>query len=1196
MPTTHLPLAQFFTRDIHRSINGVVKAEQHDADIQRQELDEYVITDELDRHFRSFYRYFNHSESGDKNGIWISGFFGSGKSHFLKMLGYLLKNDTGTLDTKPLEFFRDKVTDPMLWAEMNKPLDYDLEVALFNIDSKARSSNTQKDSILSVFWRVFDDMRGYFGEAPHIAQMEAHLDSEGLYESFCQSFERIKGDSWHNKRSGYAFLATPIAQALQEVTGQSEAEAKQTLKTLKAGVDERSVESFAKALKDYLARDSRKPRRLVFLVDEVGQYIGDDAQLMLNLQTVVEDLNIHCQGQAWVIVTSQEDIDSILLQVNQARRNDFSKIQGRFYTPLSLSSANTDEVIKKRLLTKTDTASDSLQAFYGNQEANLNNLVSFTDSSFFPRYKDSKDFVDTYPFLPYQFTLLQEVLRTLRESGSSGRHMAEGERSMLDMFQLTLKNLEDRELGVLVPFYHFYAAIHGFLDHTIRRVFEQAQHNERLQDPFDLNLLKILFMVRWVEKFKPNQDNLLTLMIDHVDIDKAQLRVQVQESLERLEQQTLIQRNGDAYYFLTNEQQEIMRSIKALAVDPIEVNQKLAKIMWSQLFLSTKLKYDARHSYDFRRKLDDQEASASKKAALLLQVITPAGSSYDVYREDAYCMGQTQDMESIIVRLPEAKGLYAQVQQVLQTEQYFLRHSSSEGSTHMKKMREQINEDKIQREKELVKHLEQLVCQADVFAGGEKQQNLNRQSVKLLCEEALSSLVQAVYNKLDLVGRHYASEAEVDAVFNSDGKMKNALPEHDGNAAARSAMLDWCSDQQEVRGQTITLDTLLDRFSNRSFGWAELDILGILAELMGSGKLELRKNKERVTPGKGTARQLLSGSGRKSFVVRLQRQVSTAVLNTAKALYKESAEGKSPDSDPEGLFRQYQNLLPQQLKQLQDFASHSQPRYPFHKELLDYVALLSTLIEADTHQDLFETLHKRADDYDDYLDDLRDLNSFYTHQRDVFDKQMALLSRLAPEMGHIQDATLKGNYEKAQEMMSTGDRRILQNMPQVGHMLDPVEARLTELLQEKRDSVTAAIAQSLESLKATYREDVDSLSSYWQRWQDLQTEVDQASSMDTLVARHTRIGSLEQQVHDHITAQIEHAKEKAAVFDDAETPAVTPTSSVSKPASKPVETLSVVSLAPKRLIETEDDVDAYLDKLGATLRKHLRQNKRVQLK
>ena len=83
-------------------------------------------------------------------------------------------------------------------------------------------------------------------------------------------------------------------------------------------------------------------------MDEIGQYIADDTQLMLNLQTIVEDLGTACRGKAWVIVTSQEDIDSI----TKTKGNDFSKIQGRFDTRLSLSASNVDEVIRKRILEK----------------------------------------------------------------------------------------------------------------------------------------------------------------------------------------------------------------------------------------------------------------------------------------------------------------------------------------------------------------------------------------------------------------------------------------------------------------------------------------------------------------------------------------------------------------------------------------------------------------------------------------------------------------------------------------------------------------------------------------------------------------------------------------------------------------------------------------------------------------------------
>lgn len=105
-----------------------------------------------------------------------------------------------------------------------------------------------------------------------------------------------------------------------------------------------SIENFARMVREYIEKKGHN-HHVCFLVDEVGQYIGDDSRLMLNLQTIREELGKECKGKAWVIVTSQQDVDSI----TQVKGNDFSKIQGRFDTRLSLSSANVDEVIKKRI-------------------------------------------------------------------------------------------------------------------------------------------------------------------------------------------------------------------------------------------------------------------------------------------------------------------------------------------------------------------------------------------------------------------------------------------------------------------------------------------------------------------------------------------------------------------------------------------------------------------------------------------------------------------------------------------------------------------------------------------------------------------------------------------------------------------------------------------------------------------------------
>ena len=99
---------------------------------------------------------------------------------------------------------------------------------------------------------------------------------------------------------------------------------------------------------------------------------------MLNLQTITEELGTVCNGRAWVVVTSQEDIDAVLGELPTSRANDFSKIQGRFKTRLSLSSANVDEVIQERLLAKVDEARPELEAIFAEKGDILRNQLTFT--------------------------------------------------------------------------------------------------------------------------------------------------------------------------------------------------------------------------------------------------------------------------------------------------------------------------------------------------------------------------------------------------------------------------------------------------------------------------------------------------------------------------------------------------------------------------------------------------------------------------------------------------------------------------------------------------------------------------------------------------------------------------------------------------------------------------------------------------
>ena len=506
-----MKIQSMFQKDINRDINGVVKVAQDDEKSLHQELSEYIITKELRRHFRTFFDNYTKAidQPTDKMGVWISGFFGSGKSHFLKMLSYLLSNKE-VQGVPAIDYFKDKFDDPMMYAQAVKCVSIPTESILFNIDIEG-PINKDKTAVLRTFAKMFYNHCGFYGDDLKIAKLERFIDRQGKTEEFRQKFEEVNGGPWVETRDSFAFFEDDVVEVLQSVLGMSEQAARNWFNGEET--NELSIAQLVSDIKEYV--DSKGDKfRLLFMVDEVGQYIGDDGDLMINLQSLVEELGAKCMGKVWVMVTSQEAIDSVV----KIAGDDFSKIQGRFNTRLSLSSSSVDEVIKKRVLAKTEEADQLLHMVYDKEQAVLKNLFVFNDSVLdIKGFADGGEFVATFPFVPYQFIIIQKVLAEIRKHGNSGKHLSGGERSMLSGFQEAAQKVQEKDENALLPFYLFYDTVHTFLESAIRRVIDRCQNaadNHDGIEPQDVAVLKLLYLVRYIDDIKANIDNIATLMVD----------------------------------------------------------------------------------------------------------------------------------------------------------------------------------------------------------------------------------------------------------------------------------------------------------------------------------------------------------------------------------------------------------------------------------------------------------------------------------------------------------------------------------------------------------------------------------------------------------------------------------------------------------------------------------------------------------
>ena len=1047
-----MQLETLFKKDVTRNINGVIKVGQQDEESVHQELSEYIITKELDRYFNQFYDVYAASLASptDKIGVWISGFFGSGKSHFLKILSYLLANRSA-LGESALSLFLPKVNDPVLAAAITRVAQAPADVILFNIDSKADTdSKGQKDAIVKVFMKVFNEELGYLGADPAVAAFERYLDQQGKYAAFKEAFEQRQGLPWTDEREAWAFNRDGITSTLQDVFGMTSDSAYKLVdeQGTKGSV---SPEELAKIIKRYL--DARGPaHRVIFMVDEVGQYIGENNDLMLNLQTIAEDLGTYCEGRAWVAVTSQEDIDKVTKQ--KIRGDDFSKIQGRFNprNRINLSSANTDEVIQLRLLEKTPKATAELGALYEARAQVLASKVRFSaDSANLPGFSSAAQFVATYPFPPYQFNLLQKVFTQIRQMGSSGKHLASGERSMLDAFQIAALALKDEAVGKLAPFHLFYSSIERFLDTAISQVVIQAGANDRL-DVFDLSLLKTLFMVKYLKEIKANVENLTTLSLDNIEQDRLALQERVKASLVKLERETLIQRSGDFYSFLTNEEQDIGRQIKAVEIDIGEVTTELLDTFWEVVYPGKEYKLDARHSYRFNRKLDES-IKGPGAYDLTVHILTSHADRYGELSDDMAARLQNGSGTEVLVRLEESPWLFLEVREYLRTDKFVRRANSSTLSASLQTILKERSGENERRKGRIQAELAALTGRADVFVSGDKLEISARDPVTVV-NQGLATLVANTFGKLTYMQSHYDEEAQIARVLR-EGVTQQDFSGETPNARAQEEMSRFLVAEGRRSGR-VTAGGLVTKFAGKPWGWAELDTLGVLAELVSASKAELRLAQGRVDVREGGLVAKLRGRATKeSYTLRVPETIDPQAQRLAQDLARDLLDLATPPGEAQKLYDAYQTGLQAHVDRLRSFSSLAQSgHYPFADAIQTSLSLLNDLLG---HQDpaaLFHAIKRLEAQIEDLIDDDKRVRGFYDNQRSRFDAARDRLSALAGDLVHLQDEALRANVQRVEATLEMSDPST--QIPQLDGLLSPVEAHLSALREAE-----LADAQSL---------------------------------------------------------------------------------------------------------------------------------------
>jgi len=1076
-----MKIDQLFKRDIYRPINGVVKADEIDASSVWQELDEFVVTKELTRHMTDLIGVILTTMEAEvapagKNGVWISGFFGCGKSHFLKVLSYLLENGEHEHEGQKksaVKFFEDKLDDPLLFADLKKAVSKSTSSILFNIDSKA-DHRGGRDALLQVFLKVLNEKQGYSGDHPHIAHMERFLDDSQKLVDFQEAFKEESGELWLESRDGWEFHRDEIIQSLINVLGQS----KESAAALVDGGEENfslTVENFAKWVKSFLDK-SGDDSRIMFLVDEVGQFVGSDTHLMLNLQTITEELGTLCKGRAWVVVTSQEDLDAVLGDMKLDKQHDFSKIQGRFITRLSLSSANVDEVIKTRLLEKTTEAEVPLRSSFSGKEDILKNQLSFVNAGMsFKEYLDEADFMGCYPFAAYQFDLVQRVFESIRKAGATGLHLSHGERSTLDAFQSAAKLLGSKEIGVLVPFYNFYPSVEGFLDTTVKRTIEKAGENHALE-PFDSTLLKVLFLIRYVEELPGSVENLTTLCIGEIDADKLALRKKIEESLGRLEGQTLVSRNGELYFFLTNEERDITREIKNEAIQSGAEERELGKLIFEEILGDHRKHNYPKTSRDFpyNRICDEHFVGNRQEGIMEVEVVSPLCEEFHLFSgSPEYCCSHTNRLpDRVLVCLPDSKSLGRELREYLQTEAYVrTKHTGSLPESTKRILRDR-NDDNRTRRHRINAELKEMLAGAEVYVSGTPRE-VTSSNPKEALSSAFDYLIENTYSKMGYINCiHPNPKREIQTMLRANDVEQATPTDEDprGNTKALADLRDYIQLCEHTHQKVVLRNLIETRYGKRPYGWPEFEIVILIARLAVTKEISLSVNSAPLSLEQAYDHLVSSSKQRK--VIITQRQIADqAIMKKARDLGKHLFSEQGPAAE-DALFHFLKAKLEEWKKDLLQYEPLAKTGdYPGLSEIEEALQRLRALVNEDNSLVFLKRFVEYKNDFGNIADDYHDLKGFYSNQKHSW--------------GNLRKAVTELTQNKLQLQAHEAAGPALARMEEILGLKDPYQAiqeaaRHIPVAQEvNKELVSSARVPAVEAIQGhldTIEKELDSVS------------------------------------------------------------------------------------------------------------------------
>lgn len=1180
-----MKLEGLYERDITRTVDSVAMVDHREPQIIKQEIEEYFFTDPLRKHLKTFLTNVTRGAE-ETTGFWINGFYGSGKSHFLKYLYYILSEEHGSKAFQHLiddlkNYGDDPDQDPLEQpfkvpkaTRLQKAVE-DLTVApiMFNISAFAKKDDDDRQTVTETFFNRFNDFRGYHKSDIRIARFEKQLDEQGQLSTFKSVFEENTGEVWDEMAlTAVDFHLDDVMEAASEA---ADLDLDSTRETLKRDVRP-STDAFVDEIQDFLT-DRPDDFRLVFLVDEVSQFMAGNTNMLLDLQTIVEELGTRCDDKVWVACTAQQELKELLdtADVDDVK-DSFGKIIARF-TPLPLEAQEADRIAKKRILEKNDKAERQLANFYAENEVALRNQFA-RDNDVYQGIQSKEDFIECYPFVPYQFTLITDIIYSFVQENFLVPGVSGTERSLIGITHETAELCKDEEVGYVVPLDAFYNnQIKDNLKNFARNTISKALNLEKVEErPFWQRVVKALFLLAHLVEsksvnFPSTTENLAFVLMDEVDQGKTQLQSKTQEALDYLVGQNVVSEDDGEYRFLQEEEIRIKNRIDNFRIPPGEQIDFLEKDVvgrstgWSR---STSLDGS---KIQLHRKVDGKEIGASGTVPvqfLITQSRDPNQLAFDRAKKDlVFCLNEQFGPKQ-----------QAKLKEVVRIDA-FKRANYDRTSGKRREAIEMFAEQSQQSVKELRDWFEDALKSCSYVSNQQVKDasDHNGGSAAERYENILDAHLRELYDKRELAVDYAGSRSEL--------QKEAADTQTDFDKSLTPAETEVHSYLRGEPGPNVA-DTV-NHFGRNPYGWQDTETLHVLLNLEKKNKWRFRWNSEEIDRTTFAEKAKRRGD-RQSITLHEQESIDPQLLYQVTQAINQTIFNTSlidQDTDPKALDRQIVSKLEKKRDEYERlWRDHREMPYGEHLEAVrDKID--EKVLDVKRTKERFQRIIETADALADAVDVAVQLKTFiesngptYRAIRRFVDRRSGEFEALEPE-----------DREPAEKLRSyvRNDDRPDEQFRVMKQYYDSVQSALKERVAGLQEQAVEAYEEAFDELEA-YGQQHDVNGVLPDRDQQIR-QIKRTEDPNRLEAELAQVSDFKTKYRVRLRDAAEEKKADPGNDDGS------PDENGQPSTPRTTEPFSVTEALGQRDIEDEDDVEELLGDLRSELMKRLDEDKVIVL-